>query len=138
MRFNLRGFALLASILVLGGCADGSFSTIIGPIVAGGPELSFRGTVRSSLTGEPIQGAKIRLYAPGDPFEFPYTAASAQTSVGGAYLLRLPASLGLGDNCEVWRLSARAVGFEANSEIEGVLCTTETQEFDFFLTPVVF
>jgi hypothetical protein len=83
MRFNLRGFALFASMLVLGGCADDSFSPITGPIATGGPELSFRGTVRSSLTGEPIPGARIRLYAPGEPFDFPNTAASATTARSG-------------------------------------------------------
>jgi hypothetical protein len=135
MRSNLRNCAVLASILLLGACQSDATAPLLGPIITDGPELTFRGTVRSS-TGAPVSGARVRLYAPGEPFEFPYTVVSGETTVGGSYLLRLPAELSLGDACGVWRLSARAIGFESTEGVQGLLCVTAAQEFDFVLTPV--
>jgi hypothetical protein len=104
--------------------------------VSGGPTLTFTGTVRSAANGSPVAGAKIRLYAPGEPFDFPYTVASTMTTSGGSYILRLPSEFNQLGNCEVWHLSARAYGFDAEGDVVGILCTAETQEFDFTLNPV--
>ena len=126
---------ILAFAVALSGCHDGVFNPPYDADVIGGPVLTLRGTVTSAADGTPVGGAIIRLYSPGKPFQFPYSAALTSSSVGGSYLLQLPASFGRGDNCEVFRLSARALGFTPDSESAGVLCTSETQEFNFVLTP---
>jgi hypothetical protein len=119
------------------GCeASAPFDPVTGPEAAGGPVLTLRGSVRSAADGSPVEGAQIRIYAPGRPFSFPFTAASTLTTVGGSYLLRLPTSFGTGPSCAVWRLSARAPGFSTEGDVGGLLCTSDPQQFDFELDPV--
>lgn len=136
MRTTRTAYLILASLVALWGCeANTAFEPITGPVVSGGPTLTFRGTVRSR-DGVPVVGARVRLYAPGDPFEFPYTVASTFSTTGGAYILNLPSEFSLSANCDVWHLSARAFGYGPEGDVAGILCTSDVQEFDFTLIPV--
>ena len=139
MRLTTKtSFLLLVMALgVLVGCEDAiPFDPVTGPEAFGGPVLTLRGSVRSAVDGSPVEGAQIRIYAPGRPFSFPFTAASTITTDGGSYLLRLPTSFGTGPSCAVWRLSARAPGFSTEGDVGGLLCTSDPQDFDFELNPV--
>jgi hypothetical protein len=127
----------LTALGVLVGCeASAPFDPMTGPEAAGGPVLTLRGRVVSAEDGSPVPGAQIRIYAPGKPFTFPFTAASTIATDGGSYLLRLPTSFGDGPSCAVWRLSARAAGFTTEGDVGGVLCTSDPQDIDFELDPV--
>jgi hypothetical protein len=136
MKATKSACLILVSLAALAGCETSISEPLTGPIVTGGPTLTFQGTVRSARDGSPVSGAKIRLYAPGEPFDFPFTVAATETTPGGSYILRLPAEFNQLGNCEVWHLSARAYGFDAEGDVAGILCTAETQQFDFTLVPV--
>lgn len=128
----------LVSMAVLSGCEETGFNPTIDASAFQGPVITLRGTVRSAIDGSPVDGARIRLYAPGRPYRYPFTLVSSTTTSGGSYLLRLPSSFPSPSDCLGLRLSARAAGYDPAGDVAGVLCTPELQEFDFTLSPTGF
>lgn len=137
---GMRAFTLaLLSVVALSGCEETSFDpTTISASAFQGPALTLTGTVRSAIDGSPVQGARIRLFGPGDPYAYPYTVVWTETTSGGSFSLRLPSSFPSPGDCLGLRLSARAPGYAPEANEAGVICTPSPQEFDFTLSPAGF